>query len=137
MHDWPETDNDYQDPLEASVIAGAGHGGDGASEFAPEEVYTPGSRELRKHAASATLAAPLDSSIGLSLTTAGIRQLLGRKHGGRPKPLINITCMGCGRGSQEADEFVETDYTEWLGWAVVRIYFFLNALHPLNVGKII
>ena len=38
-HDGPETGNDYLDPLESSVIAGAGRGGDGASEFALDEAH--------------------------------------------------------------------------------------------------
>lgn len=125
--------SDAEDPLASSVLAGGGGGGDGVSEIAPEDqLFTPGSlgmdpkQQQQQAAMTAALTAQLDSSIGLSLTTTGIRKLLGRKPAGRPKPLINIVCKGCGRGSHDADEFVESDFTELLGWTVVRDFVWIS-----------
>ena len=48
-------------------------------------------------------------AIGLTLTLQGKRKLLGRKPEGRAKPLLAITCTGCGQSSQDPDEIIKED----------------------------
>lgn len=57
----------------------------------------------------------LDPSINLRLTDHGVRQILGRKPQPRPKPLLPVTCKGCGRSTHDIDEFLESDWQECLG----------------------
>ena len=42
------------------------------------------------------------------------RKLLGRKH--RSRPLLCITCKGCGLTTHDEDPFVPGDCVEWLGF---------------------
>ena len=56
----------------------------------------------------------LDAGINLTLTDAGLRQILGRKKQSRPMPLLKIICKGCGRSTHDVDEFLPSDWTEFL-----------------------
>ena len=67
---------------------------------------------------------PLESCLGreggpegpklgiFTLTPAGVRALLGRKRV-RSRPLLKLTCCGCGRSSWDNCRFVPTDLIEW------------------------
>lgn len=48
-----------------------------------------------------------------TLTPAGVRALLGRKRV-RSRPLLKLTCCGCGRSSWDNCRFVPTDLIEWV-----------------------
>lgn len=52
----------------------------------------------------------LDPSIGLQMTPEGMRTLLGRK--ARHKPLLRLVCKGCLKSTQDADDFIQSDFLE-------------------------
>ena len=58
--------------------------------------------------------AVLDQSIGLTLTQAGLRQLLGRPKFVRPKPLLQLRCLGCDRTTHDEDELLPNEWNEHL-----------------------
>lgn len=55
----------------------------------------------------------LDPSISLQMPAEGMRTLLGRK--ARNKPLLKLVCKGCLKSSQDADDFIQSDFLEWPG----------------------
>ena len=76
-------------------------------EFDPEDPIEslPGGPQ---HTPAFQPAAPV-----ITLTTAGIRALLGRKKI-RSKPLVQIFCVGCGRSCWSRCKFCTTDYLEFI-----------------------
>ena len=50
--------------------------------------------------------------VGLRLTEAGVRALLNRPKVPRAKPLLELTCVGCGRTTFHKCRFVRCDYLE-------------------------
>lgn len=51
-------------------------------------------------------------STGMKLTETGIRVLLGRPER-RPKPLLELHCIGCGRTTWSYCKFLTMDFVEW------------------------
>lgn len=55
----------------------------------------------------------LSNGAMFNLTEAGVRAMLKRPATPRGKPLMEITCAGCGKTTWSPDRFLKGDYQEW------------------------
>ncbi len=87
------------DPLEHVTPSQAGDFGDMIDH--QHEQHTPGLTGIVP-----------GSDINLTLTSSGMRTLLGRKQ--RPRPLLRLVCTGCQLSTHDPDLFIEGDFMECL-----------------------
>ena len=115
----PEREHDPLDSIAESVVPDHNEDYDDAQSALDGD--GPPRRSSKRQGQRSHPDAVIDAGIGLTLTGAGLRQLLGKKMQLRPKPLLLVECKGCKLTTHDFDQLIPTDYVE---------------CHDCNMGKI-